>query len=76
VSSQLDELTKRIRALPERERVQLVRALIDDLDPGKDPDVEKLWLEEAERRYAQYLRGEVEAIPGDEVMAEARKRLK
>ena len=76
MSSQFDELTKRIRALPARERVELVRALIDDLDPGKDPDVEKLWLEEAERRYAQYLRGEVEAIPGDEVMAEARKRLK
>ena len=76
MSSQFDELTKRIRALPARERVELVRVLIDDLDPGKDPDVEKLWLEEAERRYAQYLRGEVEAIPGDEVMAEARKRLK
>jgi putative addiction module component (TIGR02574 family) len=76
VSSQFEELTKRIRALPARERVELVRVLIDDLDPGKDPDVEKLWLEEAERRYAQYLRGEVEAIPGDEVMAEARKRLK
>jgi len=76
VSSQFDDLTKRIRALPARERVELVRVLIDDLDPGKDPDVEKLWLEEAERRYAQYLRGEVEAIPGDEVMAEARKRLK
>lgn len=76
MSSQFDELTKRVRALPARERVELVRTLIDDLDPGKDPDVEKLWLEEAERRYAQYLRGEVEAIPGDEVMAEARKRLK
>jgi len=76
VSSQFDDLTKRIRALPTRERVDLVRVLIDDLDPGKDPDVEKLWLEEAERRYAQYLRGEVEAIPGDEVMAEARKRQK
>jgi len=76
VSRQFDELTKRIRALPLRERAELVRVLIDDLDPGKDPDVEKLWLEEAERRYAQYLRGEVEAIPGDEVMAEARKRLK
>ena len=76
MSSKFDELTKPIRAHPDRERVELVRVLIDDLDPGKDPDVEKLWLEEAERRYAQYLRGEVEAIPGDEVMAEARKRLK
>ena len=76
MSSQFDDLTKRIRALPLGERAALVRVLIDDLDPRQDPEVEKLWLEEAERRYAQYLRGEVEAIPGDEVMAEARKRLK
>jgi putative addiction module component (TIGR02574 family) len=76
VSSQFDDLTKRIRALSAAEKAALVRELIDDLDPGQDPDIEKLWLEEAERRYAQYLRGEVEAIPGDKVMAEARKRLK
>ena len=76
MSSQFDDLAKRIRALPAGEKAALVRELIDELDPGHDPDVEKLWLEEAERRYAQYLRGEVEAIPGDEVMAEARKRLK
>ena len=76
MSSQFDDLTKRVRALSASEKAALLRELIDDLDPGQDPDVEKLWLEEAERRYAQYLRGEVEAIPGDEVMAEARKRLK
>lgn len=76
MSSRVDELKNEIRALPAGERVDLVRALIDDLSPGNDPDVEKLWLEEAERRYAQFLRGEVEAIPGDQVMAEARKRLR
>jgi putative addiction module component (TIGR02574 family) len=76
MSSQFDDLTKRIQALSAQEKAALVRVLIDDLDPGQDPEIEKLWIEEAERRYAQYLRGEVEAIPGDEVMAEARKRLK
>lgn len=76
MSSQFDDLTKRIQALSSQEKAALVRVLIDDLDPGQDPEIEKLWIEEAERRYAQYLRGEVEAIPGDEVMAEARKRLK
>ena len=76
MSSQFDDLEKRIRALSAREKVALVRMLIDELDSANDPDVEKLWVEEAERRYAQYLRGEVDAMPGDEVMAEARKRLK
>ncbi|MBX3673294.1 MAG: addiction module protein [Burkholderiales bacterium] len=76
MSSHFDDLARRIRALPAGEKAALVRELIDELDPGQDPDIEKLWHEEAERRYAHYLRGEVEAIPGDEVMAEARKRLK
>ena len=76
MSSQFDDLEKRVRALSAREKVALVRMLIDELDPANDPDVEKLWLEEAERRYAQYLRGGVDAAPGDEVMDEARKRLK
>ena len=76
MSSRFEDLKREIRALPRGERAELVRALIDDLDPHSDPDVEKLWLEEAERRYAQFLRGEVDAIPGDEVLAEARKRLR
>jgi putative addiction module component (TIGR02574 family) len=76
MSSQFDDLAKRVRALSRMEKAALIRELIDELDPGIDPEVEKLWIEEAERRYAQYLRGEVEAIPGDEVMAEARKRLR
>ena len=49
MSSQFDDLAKRIRALPAGEKAALFRELIDDLDPGQDPDVEKLWLEEAER---------------------------
>jgi putative addiction module component (TIGR02574 family) len=73
MSSQFDDLAKRVRALSRAEKATLVRELIDELDPGQDPEVEKLWLEEAERRYAQYLRGEVEATPGDEVMTEARR---
>jgi hypothetical protein len=38
--------------------------------------VEELWLDEARRRYDAYLRGEVQAIPGDEAMARARSRLR
>jgi hypothetical protein len=46
MSSQFDDLAKRIRALPLGEKAALFRELIDDLDPGQDPDVERLWLEE------------------------------
>jgi hypothetical protein len=75
MSCQFDDLEKRALALRPSEKAALIRALIEDLDPSKDRDVERLFLEEAERRYEQFLRGEVEAIPGEEVMAQARQRL-
>jgi hypothetical protein len=34
-----------------------------------------LWIEEAQRRYDAYLKGEIDALPGDEVMALARSRV-
>jgi hypothetical protein len=50
--------------------------LIEDLDATEDADAERLWLDEAQRRYEAYSRGELEASPGDEVMQRARDRLK
>lgn len=41
-----------------------------------DADAEKLWVDEVQRRYDAYQTGELEARPGDEVMARVRKRLK
>lgn len=76
MSSQFDDLQKRARALTQKEKAALARMLIEDLDAVNDHEVEQLWLEEAQRRYDQYLRGEIEAVPVEEVMARARKRLK
>jgi hypothetical protein len=50
--------------------------LIDELDPVQEPGVEELWLEEARRRYDAYRRGEMPSLPGGEVMARARDRLR
>ena len=47
-----------------------------DLDGGMDEDVEKAWLEEAERRYKELKEGEVELIPAEEVFTRARAQLK
>jgi putative addiction module component (TIGR02574 family) len=69
MSALFDDLEKRARALPREEKVALVRILIDELDAAPDGDIERLWVEEARRRYDEYLRGEVQAVPGDEVMA-------
>lgn len=66
-------------SLSREEKEALVRTLIEDLDSSPDGPVDeiaRLWAEEARRRFDEYLRGEVQAIPAEEVMAEARSRLR
>jgi uncharacterized protein YbcC (UPF0753/DUF2309 family) len=60
----------------EREQASLAHILIEELDPAVEADVEQVWIEEAERRYDAYLKGELKALPGDAVMQRARNRLK
>lgn len=76
MSTRFDEIEKQARSLPLREKATLARLLIGDLDTSADKDVERLWIEEAQRRYAAYLKGELEAVLGEEVMRRARERLK
>ena len=64
MSTLLEELTKKSR-----------RILIEGLDASADSNVEQLWVAESKRRYQAYIRGEIEACPGAEVMTRARKRL-
>ena len=38
--------------------------------------IEKVWMEEADRRYKAYRLGQIEAIPAEEVIASLRASLK
>jgi putative addiction module component (TIGR02574 family) len=55
--------------------MHLLRDLIADLDGAIDKDVEKAWLDEAERRHRELKEGTVEPVPAEEVFARARARL-
>ena len=72
----LREIERDIRALSAHERARLLKALISDLDAPADPDAERAWMTEAERRLAEIESGAVETVPGSEVLKEARSRLK
>jgi putative addiction module component (TIGR02574 family) len=76
MSTHFDEIERQARALPPKEKAALASLLIDDLDLSVDADAEQLWIEEAQRRYDAYLKGELDALPGDDVMNEARNRIK
>lgn len=76
MSTHFDDIERQARALPMKEKAALARLLIEELDQSVDADVEQLWIDEARRRYDSYLRGELKALPGDDVMARARDRIK
>jgi putative addiction module component (TIGR02574 family) len=72
----LAEIERDIRALSARERAQLLKALINDLDAPADPDAERPWVEESERRLTEIESGTAKTLPGEDVLREARFRLK
>ena len=70
----LDELIHDALELPEDERALLAIAVQDSLHAPTDKNVEQVWAAEIERRIGEIDRGEVELIPGDQVIMEARAR--
>ena len=76
MATNFKKLQKEIRALSSKEKAELARTLIEDLDKTVDPDAEELWLKEAQQRYQDYKAGKVTAVSGEEAMQRARRRLK
>lgn len=70
------EIEKEIRSLARAEQEQLLRALLEELDGPADPDAELAWLDEVQRRSAEFDAGLVKSIPADEVFERVRSRLK
>jgi putative addiction module component (TIGR02574 family) len=61
-------------ALPETDRVQLVDALIETLEPDDAAPLDDAWLAEIERRSREFDEGKVQAIPWEVVKERARRR--
>lgn len=60
------ELLKQALKLTPDERFELADQVLHSLD-RPDPVIDKLWLDEAERRLAAYRAGKVEAIPAEAI---------
>jgi hypothetical protein len=70
----IDELKREAMRLAPTERASLAHELLVSLDDLTESDVERLWLEEAERRRKLVESGETRLVPMDEVFARARAR--
>lgn len=71
----IKEIEQDIRALSAEDKVELLRTLISELDTPADPNVERAWLETAQRRYRELVEGKVKGIPGPLVFERLRARL-
>ena len=72
----LEDLEAAALQLPEEGRARLAQALLSSLSEPSENETEQIWAEEAERRYQEIRRGDVEVQDSDEVFREARARRK
>ena len=56
MTNRLEKLKAEIRALPDIDKVRLVGAILADLDKP-DPEIDRVWAEEASKRWAAYKAG-------------------
>lgn len=60
-------LASEIHSLPDIEKMRLVDAILTDLDKP-DLEIDRIWAEEARKRWAAYKAGRIPAVSYQEVM--------
>ena len=68
----LQTLYKMSLSLRPAERLKLIELIARSLDK-EDDNIEKIWAEEAEKRYDAYINGKVKTISLDEVIERYKK---
>ena len=63
-------------SLPAKSRAKLAERLLESLDDPQQKEIDRLWAEEAEDRIEAYDKGELKAIPGEEVFRRLKPRKK
>lgn len=71
----IKEIEEEALRLTSHDRALLAEHLINSLDDKEDPEAERLWVEETERRYKAYKEGKIKAKPAELVFKEARTKL-
>ena len=56
-------------ALPPEDRAEILERLLASFQSPPDPELDELWAREAEDRLDAYDRGEMGAVPAEEVFA-------
>ncbi len=73
--STLTDVTKEALTLPVEDRVVLAQRVWESMAHFASADVEKAWMDEADRRWKEIEEGKVQCQLADEVMKRARESL-
>jgi putative addiction module component (TIGR02574 family) len=76
MARKIKDIASEALELPITARAELAKQLLDSLDNVSEEENEKLWAQEAERRYSEYKAGNIKAVPAEEVFARLRSRRK
>ena len=68
MATNADKLALEIRELPDAEKLRLVDAILADLDKP-DPQIDKIWADEARKRWAAYKAGRIPTVSYEDVMS-------
>ncbi len=68
MNEHVKKLAEQASLLPPSDRAELVEGILQSLDAA-DPNLDRLWADEARDRLAAYRRGEIEALDFDEALA-------
>jgi hypothetical protein len=75
MATELEKCEQRAKNLPLKERALLIKYLIEGLDDLDEQNLERLWVQEAVRRFKEFKVGNIKARPAKEVFCDARARL-
>lgn len=71
MSTTADKIASQIKEMPDVEKLRLVDAILADLDKP-DPEIDRIWADEARKRWAAYKDGRIATLSYEEVMAKHR----
>jgi len=71
MSSTADKLEQEIKSLADVDKLRIVEAILTDLD-GPDPEIDRIWAEEARKRWQAYRAGRLKTVSYEEVMSKYR----
>jgi putative addiction module component (TIGR02574 family) len=76
MSLDLKKFEQQALHLPVKDRAALAEHLIASLDTADDVECERLWVEEAERRYQEYKRGRISSRPAEDIFRDAPSKIR